>query len=100
MVVPTARRGIPPDRVAQTSDRAAPTAWAGRFGLSLRRFLPWSVVGSAAWSCYVLAVGMALGPLTGGNPLLNLLAGGVMAVVTGVARAPVPLLVGRYCRHG
>ena len=42
----------------------------------------------------MLAVCMALGPLTGENPLLDLLAGGVMAVVTGVARAPVPLLVG------
>jgi membrane protein DedA with SNARE-associated domain len=62
--------------------RLLSTAAAGRFGLSLRRFLPWSVASSAAWSCYMLAIGMALGPLTGGNPLLGLLAGAVMAVVT------------------
>lgn len=92
--------------------RLLSTAAAGRFGLSLRHFLPWSVASSAAWSCYMLAVGMALGPLTGGNPLLSLLAGAVMAVVTAGAfavvarvrrprtpwsvhvRAPEPLLVG------
>lgn len=69
--------------------RLLSTAAAGRFGLSLRRFLPWSVASSAAWSCYMLAVGMALGPLTGGNPLLSLLAGLVMAVVTAAAFAIV-----------
>jgi membrane protein DedA with SNARE-associated domain len=62
--------------------RLLSTAAAGRFGLSLRRFLPWSFASSVAWSCYMLAVGMALGPLTGGNPLLSLLVGIVMAVVT------------------
>jgi len=30
----------------------------------------------------MLAIGMALGPIVGGNPLLSLAAGAVMAVVT------------------
>jgi membrane protein DedA with SNARE-associated domain len=58
------------------------TAAAGRFGLPLRRFLPWTVASSAAWSVYMLAIGLALGPITGGNPLLSLLAGAVVAVLT------------------
>lgn len=92
--------------------RLLSTAAAGRFGLSLRRFLPWSIASSAAWSCYMLAVGLALGPFTGGNPLLSLVAGILMAVVTAAAfaiaarvrrrrtpwsvhvRAPEPLPVG------
>ncbi len=62
--------------------RLVSTAAAGRFGLPLRRFLPWSVASSAAWSAYMLLVGMLLGPLTGGSPLLCLLAGAAMAALT------------------
>lgn len=62
--------------------RLVSTAAAGLYGLPLRRFLPWTVASSAAWSVYMMVVGMALGPLTGGNPLLSLLAGAVMAVLT------------------
>jgi membrane-associated protein len=62
--------------------RLVSTAAAGRFGLPLRRFLPWTIVSSAAWAAYMLLVGLALGPITGGNPLLSLLAGVVMAVLT------------------
>lgn len=62
--------------------RLVSTAAAGRYGLPLRRFLPWSVASSAAWSCYMLLIGLMLGPLTGGNPLLSLLAGMAMAVLT------------------
>jgi membrane-associated protein len=62
--------------------RLVSTAAAGRFGLPLRRFLPWTVASSVAWSVYMLAIGLALGPITGGNPLLSLLAGAVMAVLT------------------
>jgi membrane-associated protein len=67
--------------------RLLSTAAAGRYGLPLRRFVPWSVASSAAWSAYMLVVGLLLGPLTGGNPLLSLLAGMVMAVVTAGAFA-------------
>lgn len=63
--------------------RLLSTAAAGRYGLPLRRFLPWTIASSAAWSVYMLVVGMLLGPLTGGNPLLSLLAGVVMALLTG-----------------
>jgi membrane-associated protein len=62
--------------------RLVSTAAAGRFGLPLRRFLPWSVASSAAWSGYMLLVGMLLGPLTRGSPMLCLLAGAVMAALT------------------
>lgn len=62
--------------------RLVSTAAAGRYGLSLRRFLPWSVASSAAWSVYMLLLGMALGPVTGGSPVLCLIAGVAMAVLT------------------
>jgi membrane-associated protein len=62
--------------------RLVSTAAAGRYGLPLSRFLPWTVASSAAWSGYMLLIGLALGPITGGNPLLSLLAGCVLAVLT------------------
>jgi len=62
--------------------RLVSTAAAGRVGLPLRRFLPGSLVSSAVWSVYMLAVGMLLGPMVGGNPFLSLAAGVVMAVLT------------------
>lgn len=62
--------------------RLVSTAAAGRFGLPLRRFVPWSLASSAAWSLYMLLVGLALGPFTGGDPLLALAAGVGMAAVT------------------
>ncbi|OLT06907.1 hypothetical protein BJF90_14960 [Pseudonocardia sp. CNS-004] len=65
------------------------TAAAGRFGLPVRRFLPWSIASSAAWSVYMLLVGLALGPVTGGDPLLSLFAGVGMALVTAAGFAVV-----------
>jgi membrane-associated protein len=62
--------------------RLVSTAAAGRYGLDLPRFLVGSVGSSAAWSVYMLLIGLLLGPITGGSPLLSLLAGAVMAVVT------------------
>ena len=69
--------------------RLVSTAAAGRYGLPLRRFLPWTVASSAAWSGYMLLIGLALGPITGGNPLLSLLAGAVMALLTAAGFAVV-----------
>ena len=69
--------------------RLLSTAAAGRYGLPIRRFLVWSSASSAAWSAYMLLVGMALGPITGGSPLLSLLAGVAMAIVTAGAFALV-----------
>ncbi len=63
--------------------RLVSTAAAGRFGLPVRVFLPWSLASSVAWATYMLGIGRAIQPFTGGNPLLCLLAGGVVAVVTG-----------------
>lgn len=63
--------------------RLVSTAAAGRCGLALGRFLPWSLASSAAWALYMLGIGVLLGPLTGGEPLASLAAGIVMAVVTG-----------------
>ena len=69
--------------------RLVSTAAAGRFGLPVRRFLPWTIASSAAWSAYMLLIGLALGPVTGGNPLLSLAAGAVMALVTAMGFAVV-----------
>jgi membrane protein DedA with SNARE-associated domain len=70
-------------------------AAAGRFGLGLRRFLPWVLISSAVWAGYILAFGLALGPVTGGSPTLCLLAGVAVAVLTGAAFALVQRLHGR-----
>lgn len=67
--------------------RLVSTAAAGRLGLPLRRLLVGSAVSSALWSVYMLVIGLAVGPMTGGNPLLCLAAGAVMAVVTAGAYA-------------
>lgn len=75
--------------------RLISTAAAGRFGLPLRRFLPWSLASSATWSAYMLLIGLALGPLTGGSPLLSLVAGAVMAVLTAGVFAAVQRVRGR-----
>jgi membrane protein DedA with SNARE-associated domain len=69
--------------------RLVSTAAAGRFGLPVRRFLPWSIASSAAWSAYMLLIGLALGPVTRGDPLLSLFAGVAMALLTAVAFAVV-----------
>jgi membrane-associated protein len=53
------------------------------------RFLLGSVASSASWSAYMLLIGLLLGPITGGSPLLSLLAGVVMAVLTAGAFAVV-----------
>jgi membrane-associated protein len=60
-------------------------AASGRFGLVLRRFVPWVLVSSAVWAGYILLFGLALGLVTGGSPMLCLLAGVVVAILTGAA---------------
>ena len=37
---------------------------------------------SALWACYMMSVGLLLGPLTGGDPLRGLVAGMVMGGVS------------------
>lgn len=72
--------------------RLVSTAAAGRFGLPVRLFLPWSIASSAAWSAYMLLIGLALGPVTGGDPVLSLVAGVAMALATAVGFAVVSKL--------
>ena len=76
--------------------RLVSTAAAGRVGLPMRRFLAGSLASSAVWSAYMLAIGMALGPIVGGNPFLSLAAGAVMAVVTAGGFALVQRLRARH----
>jgi membrane-associated protein len=75
--------------------RLVSCAASGRFGLAARRFLPWTFASSVVWSCYMLLVGLALGPVTGGSPVLCLAAGVVMAVLTAAAFALLQRLRGR-----
>ena len=62
--------------------RLISTAASGRVGLPLRNFLPGSLASSAVWSVYMVTISLLLGPIVGGNPLLSLAAGAVMAVLT------------------
>ena len=77
--------------------RLISTGAAGRLGLPVRMFLPGSLASSAVWSVYMLAVGMLLGPIVGGNPVLSLGAGVVMAVLTAGGFALVQRLRARRC---
>jgi membrane protein DedA with SNARE-associated domain len=67
--------------------RLVSTTAAGRYGLSPARFLPCSIVSSALWACYIMGVGLLLGPLTGGDPVRGLVAGIAMGAVTAGAFA-------------
>lgn len=62
--------------------RLVSTAAAGRLGVPRPQFVLGSVLSSALWAVYMLVVGLALGPMVGGNPLMCVLAGVVMAVLT------------------
>jgi membrane-associated protein len=76
--------------------RLVSTTAAGRYGLTLRRFLPCSVVSSAIWVAYVMGVGLLLGPLTGGDPLRALVAGITIGALTTGAFTLVDRLRGRH----
>ena len=66
--------------------RLVSTAAAGRYGVPLRTFLPWSALSSTAWVTWMLALGLALGPVVAGDPWRGLLAGCATAALTaGVA---------------
>jgi membrane-associated protein len=78
--------------------RLISTAAAGRVGLPMQTFLRGSLASSAVWSVYMLTVGMLLGPIVGGNPVLSLAAGVVMAVLTAGGFALVTRLRARRRR--
>jgi membrane-associated protein len=67
--------------------RLVSTTAAGRYGLAPHRFLPCSLASSALWAGYMMAVGLLLGPLTGGDPLRGLVAGIAMGALTAGAFA-------------
>ena len=79
--------------------RLVSTTAAGRYGLSLRRFLPCSVVSSAIWVAYVMGVGLLLGPLTAGDPLRALVAGITIGALTTGAFTLVDRLRGAATRR-
>jgi membrane protein DedA with SNARE-associated domain len=64
----------------------------------MQTFLRGSFASSAVWSVYMLTVGMLLGPIVGGNPVLSLAAGVVMAVLTAGGFALVTRLRARRRR--
>lgn len=76
--------------------RLVSTTAAGRYGLSLRRFLPCSLASSALWAGYIMGVGLLLGPLTAGDPLRGLVAGVALGGLTAGGFA----LVDRLRRRG
>ncbi|MCX6467666.1 MAG: VTT domain-containing protein [Pseudonocardiales bacterium] len=68
--------------------RLVSTVAAGRYGVPPRRFAAWSLLSSAAWVSWMLALGLALGPLVAGDPWRGLLAGCTTAVlIAAVTRA-------------
>jgi membrane-associated protein len=63
--------------------RLVSTLAAGRYGMPVARFLPWSLLTSSAWALYMLLMGLVLAPLIGGDPLRGLVAGLAMAALVG-----------------
>jgi membrane-associated protein len=80
--------------------RLVSTTAAGRYGMSLRRFLPCSLASSALWTGYMMAVGLLLGPFTGGDPLRGLVAGIAMGALTAGVFALVDRLRRQVPRSG
>lgn len=62
--------------------RLVSTAAAGRYGLPLGTFMPWSVVSSAAWALYMTLVATLIHPIADGSPVSALLAGIAIAILT------------------
>lgn len=71
------------------ADRPANTLRTTRGSMTVRpaatsvKFLPATIVGSLLWTTSMTGVGLVIGPLTGGDPLLSLLAGVVSATLIG-----------------
>lgn len=63
--------------------RLVSTLAAGRFGMPLRRFLPWSLLTSAVWALYMLLAGLVLAPFIDGDPVRGIVAGLAMAAAVG-----------------
>lgn len=63
--------------------RLLSVAAAGRTNLPWRRFLPATLVSSVLWTVWMTGIGVALGGVTGGDPLLSIAASIALAVVVG-----------------
>jgi membrane-associated protein len=61
--------------------RLASVTAAGRVQLPLQAFFPATLASSLLWTTYMTSVGLLIGPITGGDPLLSLLAGLISAAV-------------------
>jgi len=69
--------------------RLVSTAAAGRYGLPLPVFLPWSVVSSTAWAGYMILLAVLINPLADGRPFAALLGGIAIAVLSAAGFAAV-----------
>lgn len=73
--------------------RLASVSAAGRVRLPLRAFLPATVASALVWSTWMTGIGVLVGPITHGDPLMSVLAGVVLAaLVASVAAAARALL--------
>lgn len=78
--------------------RLAAVSAAGRVRLPLRAFLPATLVSSTVWSAWMTGVGLAVGPVTGGDPVRSVLAGLVLAVLVGALAATGRAVLGTVRR--
>jgi membrane protein DedA with SNARE-associated domain len=75
--------------------RLVSTAAAGRFGLPVRTFVPWSLAGSVAWALYMALVAAVINPIADGRPVSALLAGIGAGILTAVFFAGVKAIQDR-----
>lgn len=60
--------------------RLVTTVAAGRLGIPFGRFLPWTLLSSALWALYMMVLGLGIGWLTLGRPLLGVLVGVLVSI--------------------
>ncbi|GAA4965932.1 VTT domain-containing protein [Pseudonocardia tropica] len=73
--------------------RLASVSAAGRVRLPLRAFLPATVVSALVWSTWMTGIGVLVGPITRGDPLMSVLAGVVLAALVASAAAAAKALL-------
>ncbi|WFG44853.1 DedA family protein [Pseudonocardia alni] len=73
--------------------RLASVSAAGRVRLPLRAFLPATVASALVWSTWMTGIGVLVGPITRGDPLMSVLAGVVLAALVASAVAAARALL-------
>ncbi|WP_224401600.1 DedA family protein [Pseudonocardia sp. ICBG1034] len=73
--------------------RLASVSAAGRVRLPLRAFLPATVASALVWSTWMTGIGVLVGPITHGDPLMSVLAGVVLAALVASAAAAARALL-------